>query len=172
MAEHMMIVDVERNDLGRICETGSVSVVEPAALEVYPQVFHLTSTIEGRLRRGLTAVDALRAMVPGGSIAGAPKIRAQEILAELEPHRRGLYTGALGYVSFAGACDFSIVIRTVVLEGGRLTAGVGGGIVADSDPEREWEETEDKARGMRIALGDAPSPAIVPGGASPVSRRP
>ncbi|MEK7477098.1 MAG: aminodeoxychorismate synthase component I [Candidatus Coatesbacteria bacterium] len=155
MAEHMMIVDVERNDLGRICESGSVTVPEPAALEVFPQVFHLTSTVEGRLRRGLTAVDALRAMVPGGSIAGAPKIRAQEILAGLEPGPRGLYTGALGYVSFSGACDFSIVIRTVVLQGSHLSAGIGGGIVADSDPDREWEETEHKARGLRMALGEA-----------------
>jgi para-aminobenzoate synthetase component 1 len=155
MAEHMMIVDVERNDLGRVCETGSVAVPEPAALEVYPQVFHLTSTVEGRLRRGLTAVDALRSMFPGGSIAGAPKIRAQEILAGLEPDPRGLYTGALGYISFSGACDFSIVIRTVVLQGSTLSAGIGGGIVTDSDPEAEWEETEDKARGLRLALGDA-----------------
>jgi len=153
MAEHMMIVDVERNDLGRVCESGSVTVPEPAALEVFPQVFHLTSTVEGRLRRGLTAVDALRAMVPGGSIAGAPKIRAQEILAGLEPGPRGLYTGALGYIAFSGACDFSIVIRTVVLEGSRLSAGIGGGIVADSDPALEWEETEYKALGMRLALG-------------------
>jgi len=159
MAEHMMIVDVERNDLGRICESGSVAVPEPAALEVFPQVFHLTSTVEGRLRRGLTAADALRAMVPGGSIAGAPKIRAQEILAGLEPGPRGLYTGALGYIAFSGACDFSIVIRTVVLEGSRLSAGIGGGIVADSDPDREWEETEDKARGLRLALEDTAEPA-------------
>jgi len=157
-AEHVMITDLERNDLGRVCETGSVRVAELAALEVFPQVFHLTSTVEGRLRRGLTAVDALRAAFPGGSITGAPKIRAEEILAGLEPGPRGVYTGALGYVSFSGPCDLAIAIRTITLLGRRLSFGVGGGVVADSDPAAEYEESLVKARGMLAALG---APAAV-----------
>lgn len=160
MAEHMMIVDLERNDLGRVCETGSVRVSEQAALEVYPQVFHLTSTVEGRLQRGLTAVDALRAAFPGGSITGAPKIRAEEILAQLESTPRGLYTGALGYVGFSGDCDLAIVIRTLVLAGRSLSFGVGGGVVADSDPEMEYEESLHKARGMLDALGCDPGSGL------------
>ncbi len=152
MAEHVMIVDLERNDLGRICETGSVKVSELAALEVYPQVFHLTSTVEGKLRRGVTSVDALRATFPGGSITGAPKIRAREILLQNEPDRRDIYTGALGYIDFSGRCDLSIVIRTIVLAGGRLSFGVGGGIVTDSDPALEFEESLHKAKGLMEAL--------------------
>jgi len=157
-AEHVMIVDLERNDLGRVCETGSVRVPELAALEVFPQVFHLTSTVEGRLRRGITATDALAALFPGGSITGAPKIRAEEVLAELEPAARGLYTGAIGYLSFAGDADFSVAIRTITLAGTRLSFGVGGGITAGSDPGEEWAETWDKAAGLLTALG-VPVPA-------------
>lgn len=156
-AEHVMIVDLERNDLGRICEPGSVAVTELAALEVFPQVFHLTSTVEGRLRRGLTAADAFKTLFPGGSITGAPKIRAQEILAELEPVPRGVYTGALGWFGFTGQCDLAIAIRTITLTGSRLTFGVGGGIVTDSIPEREEEETWHKAAGILKALGAEPS---------------
>jgi len=156
MAEHVMIVDLERNDLGKICETGSVTVPEMAALEKFPQVFHLTSTVAGRLRRGLTAVDALAVMFPGGSITGAPKIRSEEVLAGLEPSPRGLYTGALGWIRFTGDCDLSIVIRTVVLSGSELSFGVGGGIVADSDPEAEYRESILKASGIMSALGDPP----------------
>jgi para-aminobenzoate synthetase component 1 len=153
MAEHIMIVDLERNDLGRICEPGSVAVPELAALEMFPQVFHLTSTVEGRLRRGLTAADAFRSLFPGGSITGAPKIRAQEILAELEPVPRGVYTGAIGWFGLTGHCDLSIAIRTITLAGRTLRFGVGGGIVTDSVPEREEEETWHKAAGMLGALG-------------------
>ncbi len=152
-AEHVMIVDLERNDLGRVCETGTVRVAELATLERYPQVFHLTSTVEGRLRRGVTATEALAALFPGGSITGAPKIRAEEILAGLEPGPRGIYTGAIGYLSFTGDADFSIAIRTIALVGSRLSFGVGGGIVADSDPTAEWDETNHKAAGMLAALG-------------------
>ncbi len=153
MAEHMMIVDLERNDLGRVCEPGSVRVRELAVLELYSQVFHLTSTVEGRLRRGLTALDTLKAVFPGGSITGAPKIRAQEILAQLEPDPRGLYTGTLGYVGFTGACDLSMVIRTLILMGRTLSFGVGGGVVTDSDPAQEYEESLQKASGILRALG-------------------
>jgi len=153
MAEHVMIVDLERNDLGKVCETGSVSVREMAALEMFPQVFHLTSTVAGRLRRGLTMTDALVAMFPGGSITGAPKIRAQEILAGLEPSPRGLYTGALGWIGFTDDCDLSMVIRTVVLSGTEISFGVGGAVVADSDPEEEYRESLLKAKGIMAALG-------------------
>jgi len=157
-AEHVMIVDLERNDLGRICDPGSVVVPELAALEVFPQVFHLTSTVEGRLRRGLTAVDAFKTLFPGGSITGAPKIRAQEILAELEPVPRNVYTGALGWFGFTGQCDLAIAIRTITVAGRSLSFGVGGGIVTDSDPEREEQETLDKAAGILKALGvEAPT---------------
>ena len=152
-AEHVMIVDLERNDLGRVCQAGTVKVAEMAALEVYPQVFHLTSTVTGRLRDGVTAVDALRATFPGGSITGAPKIRSMEIIAGLEPEPRDIYTGALGWFSFSGDCDLSIVIRAVTLAGRKLSFGVGGGIVADSDPSAEYEETMHKASGMLRALG-------------------
>jgi len=152
-AEHVMIVDLERNDLGRVCQAGTVKVAELASLEMYPQVFHLTSTVTGRLRDGVTAVDALRATFPGGSITGAPKIRAMDIIAGLEPEPRDVYTGALGWFSFSGDCDLSIAIRTVTLAGRRLSFGVGGGIVADSDPREEYEETLHKARGILRALG-------------------
>ena len=164
-AEHVMIVDLERNDLGRVCQAGTVKVAELAALEVYPQVFHLTSTVTGRLRDGVTAIDALRATFPGGSIAGAPKIRAMDILAGLEPEPRDIYTGAVGWFSFSGDCDLSIAIRTVTLSGRKLSFGVGGGIVADSDPNEEYEETLHKARGMMRALG-----AIGDGGAEADAR--
>lgn len=152
-AEHVMIVDLERNDLGRVCQAGTVKVAELAALEVYPQVFHLTSTVTGRLRDGVTATDVLRASFPGGSITGAPKIRAMELLARLEPEPRDIYTGALGWIAFSGDCDLSIAIRTVTLAGRRLSFGVGGGIVADSNPEEEYHETLHKAQGMLRALG-------------------
>jgi len=159
LAEHVMIVDLERNDLGRICEPGSVAVPELAALEMFPQVFHLTSTVEGRLRRGLTAADAFRTLFPGGSITGAPKIRAEEILAELEPVPRGVYTGAIGWLGFTGNADLAIAIRTITLAGRSLSFGVGGGIVTDSDPELEEEETWHKAAGMLRALGVDPRDA-------------
>ena len=152
-AEHVMIVDLERNDLGGVAEPGTVKVVELYALEPFPTVFHLTSTIEGRLREDVSRVDLLRATFPGGSITGAPKVRAMEIINELETVARGIYTGALGYLSFSGFMDLSIVIRTAVVRGGWAYLHAGGGIVFDSDPEAEYEETLDKARGLVAALG-------------------
>jgi len=152
----VMIVDLERNDLGRVCEFGTVHVPELFALESYATVHHLVSTVRGRLQPGCTALDCLRASFPGGSITGAPKVRAMEIIEELEPTRRGVYTGAIGYVCFSGDMDVNIVIRTAVIKHGTAYFHVGGGIVADSDPEAEYEETIDKARAMARALaGDA-----------------
>jgi aminodeoxychorismate synthase component I len=151
-AELVMIVDLERNDLGRVCEYGTVEVTELVQMEAHPTVFHLVATIEGRLRSGASAADCLRACFPGGSITGAPKIRAMEIIEELEPSRRGIYTGAIGYIGWNGQADLNIAIRTMVQARGRLTFHVGGGIVADSVPEAEYQETLDKAQGMLRAL--------------------
>jgi aminodeoxychorismate synthase component I len=151
IAELVMITDLERNDLGQVCDFGTVAVRELLALERYEQVFHLVSTVEGRLRSGLDHIAALAACFPGGSITGAPKKRAREIIAELEPVPRGLYTGAIGWLGFNGESRFSIAIRTVVIEGGRAHFHVGAGIVADSEPAREWQETLDKAAGILLA---------------------
>jgi len=151
-AENIMIVDLERNDLGRICRYGTVRVTELAILETYPTVFHLTSTVEGRLRPGKNRIDLLKASFPGGSITGAPKVRAMEIIDELEPTRRSIYTGSIGYLSFSQEMDLNIVIRTFIIKGGRAYFQVGGGIVYDSEPEAEYEETLDKARALIQAL--------------------
>jgi para-aminobenzoate synthetase component 1 len=151
-AELVMIVDLERNDLGRVCDYGSVQVSELMTLEAHPTVFHLVATVEGRLRRSATMVDCLKACFPGGSITGAPKIRAMEIIEELEPTRRGVYTGSIGYLGWNGQADLNIAIRTMVAAEGRLTFQVGGGIVADSVPEEEYQETLDKAQGILRAL--------------------
>jgi len=151
-AENVMIVDLERNDLGRICDIGTVAV--PALWDVasYANVHHLVSRVEGRLRSDVHPVDVIRALSPGGSITGAPKIRAVEIIDELEPTRRGIYTGALGYWDVRGGCDWNIAIRTIVVESGTASFHVGGGIVADSTPEGEYEETLVKASAMLRAL--------------------
>jgi para-aminobenzoate synthetase component 1 len=151
-AELTMIVDLERNDLGRVCEYGSVRVIEPGAVESFAQVHHLVATVEGRLREGTGPLDVVKAVFPGGSITGAPKIRAMEIIDELEPNRRGVYTGAIGYYGIGGTSAFNIAIRTLLVEGERVHYQVGGGIVADSDPEAEYEETLHKGRGLRLAL--------------------
>lgn len=154
-AENVMIVDLLRNDLGRVCEYGSVRVEAVCRLESHPYVHHLVSEVRGRLRQGLGPVDLLRASFPGGSVTGAPKIRAMEIIAELEPTARGPYCGSLGYIGFDGAMDLNLLIRTLVIGGGWVQLCVGGGIVADSDPEREYQETWDKAKGLLQALGYA-----------------
>jgi para-aminobenzoate synthetase component 1 len=147
-AEHLMIVDLERNDLGRVCEVGSVHVPELWRLERHPTVWHLVSTVRGKLRPGLDRIDLIRATFPGGSITGAPKIRAMEIIDEVEPTVRGIYTGAIGYVGFDGRMDLSIAIRMATVRDGMAYFHVGGGIVADSDPEMEYQETLDKARAI------------------------
>ena len=151
-AENVMIVDLLRNDLSRVCRPGSVRVPELFALEQHPTVHHLVSTVLGVLEPGADAVDLVRAAFPGGSITGAPKVRAMEIIAELEPTRRGVYCGSIGYLSATGAMDTSIVIRTFVLRDGELYFQAGGGIVADSDPELEYRETLDKAAGLIATL--------------------
>jgi para-aminobenzoate synthetase component 1 len=151
-AENLMIVDLMRNDLSRVCRPGTVRVSELFALEHYATVHHLVSTVVGELAPGLDAVELLRAAFPGGSITGAPKIRAMEIIAELEPSRRGVYCGAIGYWSVTGALDTNIAIRTAVAVGDRVYFSAGGGIVADSDPEQEYQETMHKVRGMIEAL--------------------
>jgi len=151
-AELTMIIDLERNDLGRICEFGTVKVPDLIKLEKYPTVWHLASTITGQLKRGLKPSDIIQAVFPGGSITGAPKIRAMEIIEELEIYKRGLYTGSIGYMGFDGAWDFNIVIRTILLKDGKAYIHVGGGIVAD--PECEYVETLDKARALfRVLKG-------------------
>lgn len=151
-AENIMIVDLLRNDIGRVCQVGSVRVPELAVLESYATVFHLVSTVTGSLLPGKDAVDLLTACWPGGSITGAPKIRAIEIIDELEPVTRGVYCGSVGYISLAGDMDTSIAIRTFVLKQGMAYFHAGGGIVSDSDPEMEYRETLDKARGLVLAL--------------------
>jgi len=151
-AENVMIVDLLRNDLSKVCRDHTVEVPELCQIERYATVHHLVSTVVGRLRPGLGPVDLLRATWPGGSITGAPKVRAMEIIAELEPTRRSVYTGSVGYFSFGGAVDTNIAIRTFIVKQGRAYFQAGGGIVADSDPEREYDETLDKARGMVAAL--------------------
>ena len=155
-AELLMIVDLERNDLGRVCETGSVRVDELWTLEAHPTVWHLVAEVSGRLTPGRDLVDLLRATLPGGSITGAPKVRAMQIIAELEPVPRGLYTGAMGYLGFDGQAELNIAIRTMVCAGGRLSYHVGGGITWDSEPAAEYEETLVKGRAMAASLVNFP----------------
>ena len=151
IAELVMITDLERSDLGRVCEYGRVRATELLKLERYEQVFHLVSTVEGRLRGEIDHAAALQSCFPGGSITGAPKKRAREIIAELEPEPRGLYTGAIGYFGFNGESRFNIAIRTVIMENGIAHFHTGAGIVADSVPEKEYEETQHKAAGILMA---------------------
>ncbi|MFT3868122.1 MAG: aminodeoxychorismate synthase component I [Nibricoccus sp.] len=153
-AELLMIVDLERNDLGRVCAPGSIRVDELYKVETHPTVHHLVANVSGQLRAGVDAVDCIRAALPGGSITGAPKIRSMQIIDELERTRRGVYTGAVGYLGFDGGCDLNIAIRTIICSHGRAYYHVGGGIVWDSDPEAEFQETLDKGAAMRAALLD------------------
>ena len=151
-AENVMIVDLERNDLGRVCRYGTVKVRELYTLEKYSTVFQLTSTVEGRLQSGKDRIALLKATFPGGSITGAPKVRSMEIIDEMEPTRRGVYTGSIGYLGFDGRMDINIVIRTFVIKDGKAYFHVGGGIIYDSDPEAEYQETLDKAKALMDAL--------------------
>ncbi|MCK4331566.1 MAG: aminodeoxychorismate synthase component I [Dehalococcoidia bacterium] len=159
-AENVMIVDLERNDLGRVCQYGTVRVTELAILETFPTVFHLTSTVVGRLRPNTNRIDLLKATFPGGSITGAPKVRAMEIIDELEPTRRNAYTGAIGYLSFGNNLDLNIVIRTFLIKDGKAYFQVGGGIIYDSNSEAEYVETLDKAKALIQALRLAPRVAV------------
>jgi len=152
IAELVMITDLLRNDLGQVCDFGTVAVAEMLQLESLAQVHHLVSTVTGTLRPGVDGVTALAACFPGGSITGAPKLRAMEIIRELEPSPRGIYCGALGWLGFNGESSFNIAIRTLIRDGERLVYQVGAGIVADSDPQKEYEETLHKAAGIRLAI--------------------
>src|SRR5687768_17077255 len=154
-AEHVMLVDLGRNDLGRVCEFGSVRVPQYMALERYSHVMHLVSRVDGRLAEDRDHLDALVACFPAGTVSGAPKIRAMQILASLEPTRRDVYAGAVGYIDFAGNLDFCIAIRTITIRDGRAGIQAGAGIVADSNPAAEYEETRDKARALLQALAMA-----------------
>jgi anthranilate synthase component I len=151
-AEHVMLVDLGRNDLGRVCEYGTVRVPTFMSLERYSHVMHLVSVVEGKLSDDQDRLDALVACFPAGTVSGAPKVRAMQIISDLEPLRRGIYAGAVGYLDFAGNLDFCIAIRTIVLERGTAFVQTGAGIVADSNPTAEFEETRDKARAMVRAL--------------------
>ncbi|MEG1479227.1 MAG: anthranilate synthase component I family protein, partial [Clostridiales bacterium] len=151
-SELLMIVDLERNDLNKVCIPGSVKVTELFAVEEYATVFHLVSTIEGKLQSHLNAIDLIDATFPGGSITGAPKIRAMEIIDELENDNRNLYTGSFGYISLNGDMDLNIVIRTAIYKDGVYHLGVGGGITCESETEFEYEETLQKAKAILEAL--------------------
>ena len=151
-AEHVMLVDLGRNDLGRVCEYGTVSVDEYMVVETYSHVFHIVSQVSGTLREGIGAIDALRATLPAGTLSGAPKVRAMQIIDELEPHKRGSYGGAIGYLSFTGDLDTAIHIRTAVVKDGRVHVQAGGGTVADAKPDYEYRESVSKARAMFQAI--------------------
>jgi anthranilate synthase component 1 len=156
-AEHVMLVDLGRNDLGRVCRYGTVHVPEMMAIERYSHVMHLVSQVQGELCPELDALDLLRATFPAGTVSGAPKVRAMEIIAELEGEQRGPYAGAVGYFGFSGNMDTCIAIRTMVMQGNTVHMQAGAGIVADSEPEREYEETLNKARALMetVALAEA-----------------
>jgi anthranilate synthase component 1 len=151
-AEHAMLLDLGRNDVGRISRFGTVDITEKMVIERYSHVMHITSNVEGEIDSERDAIDVLKACLPAGTVSGAPKVRAMEIIDELEPDMRGPYAGAVGYLDFAGNMDTCIAIRTVVFAGGSAHVQVGAGIVADSDPEREYTETVNKAKGMLKAI--------------------
>lgn len=157
IAEHVMLMDLGRNDVGRVAEPGSVAVPERMVIERYSHVMHIVSEVHGRLRPGLSAIDVLRASFPAGTVSGAPKVRALEIIDELEPVRRNVYAGAVGYLGWHGDADLAIAIRTAVIQDGHLHVQAGAGIVADSDPAREWEETMNKGRALFRAVAQAAS---------------
>jgi len=147
-AEHIMLMDLGRNDAGRVSQIGSVHVTEQMVIERYSHVMHIVSNVEGKIKPGLGAIDVLRATFPAGTVSGAPKVRAMEIIDELEPVKRGIYAGAVGYLGFDGNMDVAIALRTGVVKDGVLYAQAGGGVVADSEPEAEWQETQNKVRAL------------------------
>ncbi|MEL0082739.1 MAG: anthranilate synthase component I [Gammaproteobacteria bacterium] len=152
LAEHLMLIDLGRNDVGQVAQVGSVEVTESMVVERYSHVMHIVSNVEGKVREGMTAMDALRATFPAGTLSGAPKVRAMEIIDELEPVKRGVYSGAVGYIGWNGNMDTAIAIRTAVIKGDTLHVQAGGGIVADSVPATEWEETLNKRRALFRAV--------------------
>ena len=152
IAEHLMLIDLGRNDVGRIAEVGSVKTTEEMKIEKYSHVMHLVSNVVGKIKKGLTSIDVLKATFPAGTLSGAPKIRAMEIIDELEPDRRGVYGGAVGYLSWTGNMDVAIAIRTAVIQGKKLSVRAGGGIVYDSDPESEYQESLNKAMSIMKAV--------------------
>ena len=147
-AEHVMLIDLGRNDVGRVAQTGTVRVTETMAVERYSHVMHIVSNVEGQVRQGLDAIDVFRASFPAGTVTGAPKVRAMQIIDELEPVKRGVYSGAVGYLGFNGDMDVAIAIRTAVLKDGKLHVQAAAGVVADSDPQSEWQETKHKTRAI------------------------
>lgn len=151
VAEHLMLIDLGRNDIGRVCDTGSIRVSEMMTIERYAHVMHMASNVSGTLKAGLSGIDVLKATLPVGTLSGAPKVRAMEVIDELEPVKRGIFGGAVGYLSWQGQMDTAIAIRTAVISGGRLYVQAGAGIVADSVPELEWMETQNKARSVMQA---------------------
>ncbi len=156
-AEHLMLIDLGRNDVGRVSETGTVKLTESFVIERYSHVMHIVSQVEGDLRAGLNYMDVLKATFPAGTVSGAPKIRALEIIQELEPHKRNIYAGAIGYIGWWGDADTAIAIRTAVIQDGQLHVQAGGGVVFDSDPAAEWEETMNKGRALFRAVAQAAS---------------
>ncbi|WGL15846.1 anthranilate synthase component I [Microbulbifer bruguierae] len=155
IAEHLMLIDLGRNDVGRVAETGSVRVTEQMVVERYSHVMHIVSNVTGRIKPGLTGIDALRAAHPAGTLSGAPKIRAMQIIDELEPEKRGIYGGAVGYLAWNGNMDTAIAIRTAVIKDQKVYVQAGAGLVADSDPQSEWDETMNKARALFRAVAIA-----------------
>jgi anthranilate synthase component 1 len=162
LAEHVMLVDLGRNDVGRVAAWGSVKANELMGIERYSHVMHIVSNVVGKLREGLTAFDVLRAAFPAGTVSGAPKVRAMQIISDLEPFRRGIYAGAVGYFDLQGSMDFCIAIRTIVMSGGEAKIQAGAGIVADSDPAREWDEILSKAKILFRAVGVSPESLETP----------
>jgi anthranilate synthase component 1 len=151
-AEHVMLVDLGRNDVGRVAEYGSVEISDVMVIERYSHVMHITSNVTGQLTEDRDAFDALAACLPAGTVSGAPKVRAMQVIDELEPHRRGPYAGAVGYIDFTGNMDTCIALRTIVIQNGTAYVQAGAGIVADSIPSQEYEETLNKARGLLKAI--------------------
>jgi len=154
-AEHLMLIDLGRNDVGRVSEPGTVAVGEQFVIERYSHVMHIVSEVTGTLREGLSYADVLRATFPAGTVSGAPKIRALEVIRELEPIKRNVYAGSIGYIGWHGDADTAIAIRTAVIQDGKLHVQAGAGIVYDSDPAKEWEETMNKGRALFRAVAEA-----------------